>query len=1412
MTVPIRLAASVFAVLPQVVIAGSAELQESRTFYLNFSGIDNIEAMASKSVELSPIYGTRPNEAIGSVRAYGGKDEVGVPLSTRSVRMFENLQAGWVASIWAMMPTGETDQAVRFDARGRVSSERGAITFWFRGQGWDYTATADRTKDIPRRENFRTWDIRSHLRETFFELGSLAGKVSFGKLEPEKLVLASADGSGLCVPIDFDPSLIHLVTINYGDGKASIWIDGDLKIDGEFVMPAEVEHIVVGQVGPGVARWNRWIDDFAIWNRPLSVGEIAVLWRREGMIQLPLQVAMPKTSNPPTIDGITKPGEWDEAAAVTGMSTLTYLSGVLADYGMLGELTDLKDRVFFAYDDRNLYVAYHCPPPREILGNNAMIAVMLKKSVSAFDASVDFDDSFKLSVQYPAPGGDYYRFYVNGLNTHYDFTDTGFIDGHRLPGGPGFRKLAWDPDWISASTLDMEGWHLEMAIPLDSFDIPAPSSGDTWHVNFMRIWQTVRSGMTSWAWGNRSPEDHELRCSPAGRVVYQESGVVARQESIGEIAQGKPHFVTVLVNRDSKPRTAVCRVDTNSGELTDEKVVELPAGGSATYEFEGRLVDPRTRTITHSVVDSESGQAVLLAGYPVQRPTQADVYFRKYPSHGLVKYEVSFVNHAQYEPGEVVVQIAVRDAAGRDVWAAVLDELSDYSFVCDVPTGDLANGDYTTAFTFKARGKVVEESLHRFNKKPFPEWHGNALGFDGEHAPYPWRDVTVDGNLVTVWGRTYDFGDKLFPQAVTTQGRQILRAPIGVWLRTADGEISPDSSVADISWTRKSNTRVESVRSLRLGNLTVENSFWIEYDGMVWCNLRLIPDGNVRVESLSFDIPFNRDFSDVINCLDYSMRNTGKLKPEGYTGPPEFIWLGNAVGGIQWCAETSGPYEVSDPARCLRVKVEDGCGTVRVDFANRPFTLAQALEIPFGFVATPVRPKTLRTVEGDRFRRYSLAIGYWQDQEPQWVPFHEHWINRSAVQRGRFSQSLPGVEHRPVHHTTLMMMGSEDEAMQEFGDEWLTDQSVRWRGKYAQSSRNVAVTTCSRSLQDYIVWRFSEYFKHEPIPGGYFDVSSPWRSGNTYAGAGYKRHDGSISPTLSLLGHREVLKRIYNIQNTVFPGGGLWFHASEGPSMVFMSYCVGVYDGENGNSIINADNPTYRNLLTPDTYRAQYMGTNWGFWNGFLSQGRISREALREYGFADLWDQWTGLQWLHDCYYGTGWFSKLGGPEPLLVQRELVPFNAYHMFSPFNRFVPYWEQKVTVLDRPEFYASFYVKQPVSAPLHGYSYYSNYDTGLDGIHQAVLIFYNHGGYEGQIRLSIDWAKLGFDDWKRVTAINAVHSTGFRVKDWDVAEPQGELFDNSAEEYARIEDGDLMFPVSRYNYRMIVLQAPKPWQAP
>jgi hypothetical protein len=94
-------------------------------------------------------------------------------------------------------------------------------------------------------------------------------------------------------------------------------------------------------------------------------------------------------------------------------------------------------------------------------------------------------------------------------------------------------------------------------------------------------------------------------------------------------------------------------------------------------------------------------------------------------------------------------------------------------------------------------------------------------------------------------------------------------------------------------------------------------------------------------------------------------------------------------------------------------------------------------------------------------------------------------------------------------------------------------------------------------------------------------------------------------------------------------------------------------------------------------------------------------------------------------------------------------------------------------------------------------------------KAVLIVYNDGDWEGQMRLKPDWQKLGLGAPETLKAENAVHSTGFRLektgeKDKAGKEIEKAVFFPRPEEFAKIESGELVFPMTKFNYRMIVIE--------
>ena len=124
---------------------------------------------------------------------------------------------------------------------------------------------------------------------------------------------------------------------------------------------------------------------------------------------------------------------------------------------------------------------------------------------------------------------------------------------------------------------------------------------------------------------------------------------------------------------------------------------------------------------------------------------------------------------------------------------------------------------------------VMLVSLIPYEHAPLPEWWNNRHGYDdmdADRVPYPWTDMSVKDETVQVWGRQYQFGSRLLPEQITTLEYPMLRAPMRMVLKTADGEVL-DTSIAEarVEWTTKNKTRVEGIRVVDGKGLSLKNAF-----------------------------------------------------------------------------------------------------------------------------------------------------------------------------------------------------------------------------------------------------------------------------------------------------------------------------------------------------------------------------------------------------------------------------------------------------------------------------------------------------------------------------------------------------------------------------------------------------------
>jgi len=1128
--------------------------------------------------------------------------------------------------------------------------------------------------------------------------------------------------------------------------------------------------------------------------------------RTYGRGELRKMISLVKTKTPPVIDGIMEKGEWDAAAAITG---LTRVKSMIGQWGVLHGIDNLagsQSTYWITYDDKCLYIAYHSPPPARIKGNIALIPAMLKRTQRLHDANIDWDDIIHIAIIDPVyPGGDKYVIQINSIGTTFDC----------IWGGPSGNAqgitLAWDPQIINQSTLTLDGWTLEAAIPWKGLGphIKKPQPGEVKHMNFGRNWQEVIREAHAWAADDiKAPAGETFSAGPVGEVLFEgDEGIVVQLDETGNLPRGQAVFSAHIRNLFSTQKRVIAEISTDSGELKDKKEITLRPGESAPYRFAGMIRDFATTKIAFAVTDAAAGKVVHVTTLPVIRPTKPDIYVRRFRGLDLMKFEtdISFIGAADLKETSVTV-VVTNKATKKQVFRKTFKGFTSYQPALELSTRRWATGEYEARLIFNAPGMKKYETVLPYTHPALPHWWDNTYGYEDvelDKVPYPWTDMKVEDESVHVWGREYRFGKRLLPEQITTLDRPMLRAPMRVVMKTADGEVIDSSAVESKSeWTKINRTRVEGARAIEGKNVSLKNTFWAEYDGLVWNTLTIEPKKKVAVVSMELELPLRQEFTDVINTCDYSLRNTGKLKPEGYRGgPARPVWLGNGEGGIQWMSSESNRFFVKDKNRIMRVEVHEEGATLRIVMIDVPTDFDSPVAIQFGFIATPVRPKTLRTPEfQERSARGGIA---WYPRGMEYVP---------AADPG---YDYYGPSNKRIYvHTDPVNLSKE--AMRK--DATATDDFLfidEFRANPTDRSDIIQTNLSSKAFRNYFVWRHWNYQQKYGYAGLYYDCP------------------GGTGGTDSMLGTRDIMKRLYNITMScpyyAAREQAIGVHQSAMPYMAYMGFATYHWDAENYNSIINANQQTYRGVTDPAMYRAQHMGHNFGWPTMFLGQERIRREWVQANGGPDaVLDQIYGLALLHDGVIGgvNGILPRIMGELVIQRQKEVRELGLHHWVY---QFVPYWKQDIVTLADKDMHASFYIAHPskltVANPdIEGYFQMykhlpdfmqrriredvekeKNYLKYLKD--RAVMVLYNNTAWEGVMRLAPDWEKLGLGSPEELKAENAMHRTGFRVektKDKDGKEVEKGVYFDRPEEYARIEGEELVFPMTKWNYRMIVIE--------
>ncbi len=1303
-----------------------------------------------------------------------------------------------------LFPTGAEGMAAIFQIGGAFGLGEFTIAMELRGRGWK----ADSGKE-----------------ETLVSIEGDGGMLSLLSDGKGNLVLRSASGSlSSKAPESLDK--IHSLIATLDKGQATIYWDGLPLVSGPLSGLGKVKSMTLGQAGPGPGD-NKDIIKVEIYDHPLKQAQVSQ-WHLDIGVQPAAHITVVESKKPIKIDGVLEPEEWADAARITGLVK----AGVDHQYGVVGPASLASDQSEFyvSYDKEYLYIAHHSPPPAKIAGQTQLVVAMLKRSMDKHDDALVFDDNVKITTldNYPDVGEEK-RIYMNGKDTTYEF----------LP-------LKWDPKMLVKSRLTDTGWWVEEAIPWKDLNMGAPEPGKTVHINLQRGWKQELDENHLWTWGRYDAATGRLLTessmpNSAGAVTLAgASGVVVRLDEVGPLNQGKVDIKGVVANLTGTEKKIMVELTSNTGAISKSLDISVPPGARDKFQFDGTITDFKTSLLTLRIIDVADGKEYFAQGWPVRRRYEPEIYVRKYRSRELIAFENNFEFLSETPLEDIGARLTI---TGRESGKVMFDQripMKSYVTRDEVSTKDWPIGKYDVSYKFKSGWFTrLGEARTVYDRVPLPPWWDSDVGnedFKLDVVPYPWSNMSAGGNTVRCWGRSYDFGDMLMPQQITTLGRPLLRSPMSLKAVAADGSVldSAAAKCAKTEWTKTAKTHVEGLREIENDSFALRNEFRIEYDGFAWVKLTVVPKNSKKIvlKELVLDIPITPEFTDVMNAYEYGLNNCGSIRD--YTGTTVPLWIGNGVGGIQWLNECDGPLFVKDLKEVAHIILGTGEGaTLREEMINITTEFEQPHTFEFGFIATPTRPKIQRTIKDPDFWGLRGDIGgYWYPKGQEFLPapdygFRGGWIPcPSNATSGNPCYS--GLTRCYV--TTGTTNVDADVDGRDFGDEWLASPSTRLQGC-------VTCTQASKKYVNYFVWRHWNAMQSQyPYQNFYYDGPAESGSSNEFAGAGYVTRDGRRVSSKGILGARELCRRMYNILIRWYPFGSIFFHSSGMMNMAYYPFCTAIVDGENFNTILGSSQPTYVNSLTPERFRGEYMGFNLcGNQSVYVAQGRMGLDQVKIMGSPEnVMDHLQGLFLLHDNS-PPGWVFG-NNDTGILDQSGKRCWDAVQkhcLFSPFYEFLPYWEQKAVKPPFPEFYATFYVFRngapigfaakaanefpvgwdpynfnSVNFPLQSFSIFGGMTSAQKAAYRkAVCIFYNHSDFKGEMRLKLDWKAIGFEGPQGVTAENAVHSIGFAVetvKDEKGVEIKKALFPPKPEESARIEGDEVIFPMTPWNYRMIVLE--------
>jgi|GEM_PF-4448534 hypothetical protein len=1022
------------------------------------------------------------------------------------------------------------------------------------------------------------WDSGSKDDVVFFRVGDAI----FYRRAYADFLIAAKDGEQRLHPIKlpsdgniWQKDVSRNVVVNFEEGKSiSLFIDGEPAAQYVGKTPFDFTQLMIAtgkrDKGWGLGGKSRF-DDFRVYERPLSLPEIALFGNRAVRMAAPAQAGSEEVqsvfpfglcSSPPVADGRIGDGEYPVA-----------LSGLLA-VANNNLLSPNAARMYSGYDEQFLYFAVDFSFPANYQPQSAAENKDSEKLISGGDLFClllrdDTDTAnrhFKSYYLTVAPNGVYF----DALEE----VDWAKVHLYKRDAGVDFVEKV-------ASSVEQGRWVVEVKIPrskvqLDGRDRFLLSFGMSLNKQ-QYTWQPYQYWFDyDTAYGlavlTEAGFDFSPGSLPTGRadmtLQWRNPGKNAVPSEFA--AKLSPMKVEQVVKQAvDDVVTEVELVKRLGTPLLDwRESTEVAPGAGRNFQKNLTVKDDNALYIINTEA-KWGGQTIFRREMPflVQPPLQ--LIMMPFPKTDELQLE--FRVAAGTPQPEDSLTLEFLDENGKKA-ATKKQAWSEIERGKKLKINDLPAGTYQVSYRLDRKGAEPLTGEVTYVKQPLPEWLKQPRAMEAlspDYAPQPWGAIQVRGEKINAAGKEFEFGGPGMFKQLTIQGKPLFTVPPTLEFRR--GDKTETIGFTDALITSQHAGRVGFQLRGETPEFEASADGVIEFDGLVRFRLKVIPKNNgCQVDNLS--LRYQLADAQFFNTLDPKVDSQWGEVCDLQLMAPHYLWIGSDFRGLNWVTENYKGWKV-DSRRPRAAIADRGDGAeVSLFLVNKPTQVTTPVDCEMAFHPTPVRNNDRLKWLGVR----PICMGAWTPAPCNLTMIHPNQYGdngsisypiRNRKLREDYQdikKNNPGQQLLPymvphMVHTEQRVRPEKRIIFSRQPEDYLLSTSAfydypknpvaeyfkyEWRVMpeqyYPGGSKNSPMLYCSPagSWSDYLTDAIYQMFTVDGMDGIYFDLAGARRNGDASKGYTYRTDDGKTEDTLEIFALRDLYKRLHRVSEEVFGNDG----------------------------------------------------------------------------------------------------------------------------------------------------------------------------------------------------------------------------------------------------------------------------------